>query len=280
MKKMIGLIFALFLTGCAAKHEAPTGNTVFSGDKTLSLGGNMELLAGNSEVANRDKEASAKEMAAAARVTNAAIITGQTTAQALATGALNAGNLAFGLANLMTLGQDNYKHLDVEKLVLMKLDAADVPTSQATLEKAFRFATNPNSPYVKNAKFNMEDGELLMVSGGEKMGYLKFTTLVSQELVNRIDPTLPVGKYAAFGLRKPSAFSSSYLTSKELSHSTWYFAGVWSRVLGTDLSTHEEITYKVDHVGEPNAKTLVVNYQKTGEGKYVAPQKVIGVQMR
>lgn len=280
MKNLIGLIFALFLTGCAAKHEAPTGNSVFSGDKTLSLGGNMELLAGNSDVANRDKEASKAEMAAAAKMTNAAIITGQTTVDALSAGALTAGNLAFGVANLMMLGQNNFKHLDVEKLVLMKLDATDSPSSQATLEKAFKFATNPESNYVKKAQFSMKGNELVMISDGKEMGYLKFTTLVDQSLINRIDPTLPAGTYAAFGLRNPSMFGGRTLSSKDLSNSTWWFGGTWNRAAYNVLPMHEEITYKVDKVGEPNAKTLVVKYKKVGEGSPIPPQQILGVQMR
>lgn len=63
-------LFAILLSGCAAKHEMPTANTPFAGDKALSLAGNMELLAGNTTVVNKDKDANAAEMAAAAAVTN------------------------------------------------------------------------------------------------------------------------------------------------------------------------------------------------------------------
>ncbi|WP_024873129.1 hypothetical protein [Tolumonas lignilytica] len=268
-------IFTIILSGCAAKHEMPTGNMPFTGDKTLSLSSNMELLAGNSST-NRDEDATKADMSAAAATTNAAIIAGKTSVDAMATGALTVGNLAFGVANLMLLGQDNYKHPDYGYLVLMKIDPSDDPASQASLEKAFKYATKQDAARLNGATFIMDNGELAVSDKDKSVAKVKFSTLVSQELINRIDPSLPTGKYAAYGIGLPS-FSSGHLKLEEMSSAPWVYCDGWVHPFAGFADTHESITRRVD---SKTGKTVVVKYKKVGMNAKQPVNKPVAVQLR
>jgi len=285
MRKLITIsaLFAVALTGCAAKHEMPNGSAPFAGDKALSLAGNMELLAGNSSVVNRDQDMSEKEMASAAAAVNTAAIAGHTAIDAVAAGGLTAGNLAFGVGSAMMLLQENYSRPDVGMLIIMPLDTGDVPTSQATLEKAFKYGTNPNAEKIKKVKFAMRDGSLITSTDGEELVAVKFSTLVAYDLVKRIDPKLPAGNYAAFGMVEPS-FSGNHFGYYDFSDKTWTHAGSWTKGLAHSSPSHDTITYKVDKVGEPNAKTMIIKYVNTDSTETYTNKgdknRVAGIELR
>ena len=252
----------LFLTGCATKHYADNAifNNVFKGDPSLSLGGNLELLAGNNKVEtkNRDESLNKNDAYYLNRTNQYASQTGVNIAEL--TSVYASFKLIGGAMTLTNLLSNPGDYPDKSSVVFIKLNDNDIPTSSTMLQKAFITMTDPSSPLIQSTKCEMDGETLYCRSKGSRVGNMSFTHMVDFDFIKKINPHAKPGKYAAYGFEH-AIFSMSILTYKDFAKNNpnvwdWFSSKIWTSqgaVHGQGL----DITYRVTKINETGLKTAV-----------------------
>ena len=133
--------------------------------------------------------------------------------------------------------------------------------------------TNPNSPDIKATKCNINEQSLVCVQDSSNVGTLKFTYIVDQAFIKKINPDARADKYAAYGFA-PSVWTTHPFTNSDHSAKNEpevinFFAGKYWYTQKEDDSD-QEFTYHVTDIDTPGLKTVVYIYDKQFENKKIA----------
>lgn len=266
----------LMLSGCSSIHTSRSAisNGIFYGDPKLSLGGNLELLAGNDEVESKNNDDLLNSTDVHFIKESAKYTTSGSSdiyrASSLALTAKYIGNLA-AVSEFLSNPADYPVSGNV---VLIKLNDSDNPKSPEMLQLAFKEMTNEKSALIKNIRCENEDDVLSCKNNDSNVGTMRFSTIVDFEFVKKINPKAPPGKYAAFG------FEEAVWTTTHLKESD-YKAGNANVVIfsankfwytvdsnGSDFSTM--FTYRVTERNAENLKTAVYIHGDEFKDKKIA----------
>lgn len=272
--KLIGVTLLLGLAGgCATKHyqENAISNNEFKGDSSLSLGGNLELLAGNDKVETRNRDEAvdgndAFYLKQAGNYPSAAANDAIRTASL----ALTAKYMLSGVA-VTELLSNPADYPDGQVVILVK-SAGEDPHSEAMLRKAWEQLTNPNAPKVKETTCQMDDDSLFCKKGDSNVGELHFTSAVDFDFVKKLNPNATPGHYVAYGF-KPSLWTLAGFTDKDYGRennpNTFYFNPGKCWYSAASQGKYDlVITYHVSEVNAPNLKTVVyIHNDKYKDGK-------------
>lgn len=254
------------LTGCIHSAAPVISGNTFKGDPALSLGGNMELLAGNQSVERKNADQDAG--ISSGDYATASAVAAEGAASLTTAGALTGGLLALS----MTMPESAVP--EIENVVFLKTDPNENPSSEQALRKAYLNFVKQDAPEVKQISCNMvNDGLSCSNSKGSQLFTIKYTYFVDPVLMRRIDPSLPAGIYAAYGIdedrgffKKPVLKKSSY---KRTNHWTTVQRGWIKEYYVNNTLTVSSISYYVDHRYEVNNKTVVKTIRATKNGPEV-----------
>ena len=266
-------IFSLFLvvlTGCSSVHNLQNAqqNHIFYGDKALSLGGNLELLAGNSEVEDKnDDEALNKRDVHFIKLggNKQSLEAVQNLGIGKALDLLSTAKLAGNFFALTSLFENPADYPDNQHIVLLRIKQDENPNTPEKLQQAFNALTNPESEKIKGTICAMDDDVLhcKVKDKNSNIGDMHFATLVDYGFVKRLNPQAEEGSYAAYGF-EDATWTTSKLNQDDLRFGTennihfsatkaWYSLsnqGKWNTMF----------TYRVDNLESTSPLTVIYQY--------------------
>lgn len=251
-------ITAGMLIGCSSHSAAPTitGQT-FKGDPAVSLGGNMELLAGNQKIEGKNKDLEIDPSEASQLAVSGAMA-----------GALSS---TIGSAALMTLSlnQTVYERPEHDVIVFTKVKDGVDPASENALRDVYQYSTNKSNAQIKDLTCKMSGGVLVCSKNNDELLQIKYTYTVDPVLMKRIEPSSTNDRYAAYTLiRDWNILGVPSLRNKAFNseHIWQYGVKTWARSLDSLGDQNKLITYSVDKPYQTNNKTLVQIAKKTEGG--------------
>jgi hypothetical protein len=249
-------------------------NEIFHGDPKLSLGGNLELLAGNDEVESKNNDDLLNSTDVHFIKESAKYTTSGSSdiyrASSLALTAKYIGNLAT-VTEFLSNPAD---YPAVGNVILIKLNDSENPKNPDMLRLAFKEMTNEKSALIKNIKCENEDGTLICKNNNSDVGTMRFSAIVDFEFVKKINPTAQPGKYAAFGFEE-AVWTTTHLKESDYkagnSNVIIFSANKFWYTLDADGSNFSTMfTYRVTERNAENLKTAVYIHGDEFKDKKIA----------
>ena len=272
----LALMCSLIVSGCSSIHTSKSAisNGIFYGDPKLSLGGNLELLAGNDEVESKNNDNLLNSTDVHFIKESAKYTTSGSSdiyrASSLALTAKYIGNLA-AVTEFLSNPAD---YPVVGNVILIKLNDGENPKNPDMLRLAFKEMTNEKSALIKNIKCENEDGALICKNNNSDVGTMRFSAIVDFEFVKKINPTAQPGKYAAFGFEE-AVWTTTHLKDSDYkagnSNVVIFSANKFWYALDADGSNFSTMfTYRVTERNAENLKTAVYIHGDEFKDKKIA----------
>ncbi len=272
----LALMCSLIVSGCSSIHTSKSAisNGIFYGDPKLSLGGNLELLAGNDEVESKNNDDLLNSTDVHFIKESAKYTTSGSSdiyrASSLALTAKYIGNLA-AVTEFLSNPAD---YPVVGNVILIKLNDGENPKNPDMLRLAFKEMTNEKSALIKNIKCENEDGALICKNNNSNVGTMRFSAIVDFEFVKKINPTAQPGKYAAFGFEE-AVWTTTHLKDSDYkagnSNVVIFSANKFWYALDADGSNFSTMfTYRVTERNAENLKTAVYIHGDEFKDKKIA----------
>lgn len=251
-------ITAGMLIGCSSHTAAPTitGQT-FKGDPAVSLGGNMELLAGNQKIEGKNKDKQIDQSGLSQLGVSGALA-----------GAVSSSVASAALLTL-SLNQTVYERPENDVIVFAKVKDGIDPASENALRDVYQYSTNKDNAQIKELKCKLSGDVLVCSKNNDELLKIKYTYTVEPALMKRIEPSYTDGRYAAYAvIRDRNILDIASLDDEALNakHIWLYSIKEWVHTLDTPDIQNRAITYNVDKPYQTNNKTLVQIAKKTEGG--------------